>query len=50
MKTGLIKDRIGKWRLNDEDNSTKTKIVNGKTYFASKDGVWRNFDNGLKIS
>lgn len=50
MKTGLIKDKIGKWRLNDEDNSTKTKIVNGKTYFASKDGVWRNFDNGLKIS
>ena len=50
MKTGLIKDKIGKWRLNDEDRSTKTKIVNGKTYFASKDGVWRNFDNGLKIS
>ena len=50
MKTGLIKDKIGKWRLNDEDYSTKTKIVNGKTYFASKDGVWRNFDNGLKIS
>lgn len=50
MKTGLIKDKIGKWRLNDEDRSTKTKIINGKTYFASKDGVWRNFDNGLKIS
>lgn len=50
MKTGLIKDKVGKWRLNDEDRSTKTKIVNGKTYFASKDGVWRNFDNGLKIS
>lgn len=50
MKTGLIKDRVGLWRLNDEDSSTKTKVVNGKTYFASKDGVWRNFDNGLKIS
>lgn len=49
MKTGLIKDKIGKWRLNDEDRSTKTKIVNGKTYFLSKDGAWRNFDNGLKI-
>lgn len=50
MRSGLIKDRTGKWRLNSTDNSTRTKQVNGKSYFASKDGVWRNFDTGLKIS
>lgn len=50
MRSGLIKDKVGKWRLNSTDRNTKTKQVNGKSYFLSKDGVWRNFDTGLKIS
>ena len=50
MRSGLIKDKAGKWRLNSTDHSTKTKQINGKSYFVSKDGFWRNFDTGLKIS
>ena len=50
MRSSLIKDRLGKWRLNSTDHSTKTKQVDGKSYFLSKDRVWRNFDTGLKIS
>lgn len=50
MRSSLIKDKAGKWRLNSTDHSTKTKQVDGKSYFLSKDKVWRNFDTGLKIS
>lgn len=50
MRSGLIKDKVGKWRLNSTDHNTKVKQVDGKSYFASKDGVWRNFDTGLKVS
>lgn len=50
MRAGLIKDRVGKWRLNSTDLTTKTKQVNGKSYFVGKDRVWRNFDTGLSIS
>lgn len=50
MRSGLIKDKFGKWRLNSTDHSTKTKQVDGKSYFQSKDKFWRNFDTGLKIS
>ena len=50
MRSGLIKDRVGKWRLNSTDRTTKTKQVDGKSYFVGKDGVWRNFDTGLSIS
>lgn len=50
MRAGLIKDRVGKWRLSSTDHTTKTKQVNGKSYFVGKDRVWRNFDTGLSIS
>ncbi len=50
MRSGLIKDKVGKWRLNSTDHNTKVKQVDGKSYFTSKDGVWRNFDTGLKVS
>lgn len=50
MRSGLIKDKAGKWRISSTDHNTKTRQVNGKSYFFSKDRVWRNFDTGLKIS
>ena len=50
MRSSLIKDRLGKWRLDSTDHTTKTKQVDGKSYFLGKDRVWRNFDTGLRIS
>lgn len=50
MRSSLIKDKVGKWRLDSTDHTTKTKQVDGKSYFIGKDRVWRNFDTGLSIS
>lgn len=56
MRTGLIYDKRGAWRLNSDDK--KTKLLHdketGRSYYQANDGkgnlIWTSFDTGLNRS